>query len=750
MTEHIVVRGARANNLRDINLDIPKRKITAFVGVSGSGKSSLVFDTVAAEAQRQLNETFTPFVRTFLPKPGQPDADLIDNVSTAVIVDQKRLGGNSRSTVGTVTDIHPMLRLMFSRAGKPYAGYANTFSFNDPGGMCPDCHGIGRKVEVDEAAFFDRSKSLNEGGLLHPSYAVGGWFWKIYVESGLFDNDRKLADYSAWEWQTLLYGADAKVELRTPGGLKVASAFEGVITKFTRLAINREDGGDSSAKRENLEKFTVTGTCPSCKGARLNEKALSSKIDGRSIADLTALDLVALDETLQKTDAPAPLVEAARARLGQLISMGLGYLTLDRETSSLSGGESQRIKMVRHLGSSLTDVMYVLDEPSVGLHPRDVSRLTDLLVALRDKGNTVLVVEHDPDVIRIADHVVEIGPGAGGRGGAVVFEGTVDGLRKSGTLTGKFLDRQPVLRRQPRKPRGQLRVANADAHNLRSVTVDFPLGVLAVVSGVAGSGKSSLIRDVLVPRNPDVVFVDQSAVSTSIRSTPATYTGVMDPVRKLFARTNKVSPGLFSFNSAGACPNCQGLGVTYTDLAFMDGVRSVCEICAGRRYTEEVLAYTVGGLSISDVLNLTAAQAVDALDGKDVRRRLQAVIDVGLGYLTLGQPLSTLSGGECQRLKLATQLHRDGTVFVLDEPTTGLHMSDCGHLLGLLDRIVDGGGSVIVIEHNLDVIAHADWVLDLGPDGGDDGGTVVYSGPPAGLIEHADSHTGAHLRRHLG
>ncbi|WP_163509714.1 ATP-binding cassette domain-containing protein [Fodinicola acaciae] len=749
MTEHIVVRGARENNLRDISLAIPKRKLTVFVGVSGSGKSSLVFDTVAAEAQRQLNETFTPFVRTFLPKLGQPDADLIDNVSTAVIVDQKRLGGNSRSTVGTVTDINPLLRLMFSRAGKPYAGHANAFSFNDPTGMCPDCHGIGRKVEVDEAAFFDRSKSLNDGALLHPSYAVGGWYWKTYAESGLFDNDRRLADYSPEEWQTLLYGADAKVRLRTPSGVSVSSAFEGVITKFTRLAINREDGGDSSAKRENLEKFTVTRTCLSCEGRRLNENALSSRIGGRTIADLTALDLVALDERLQKTDAPPPLIESARGRLGQLISMGLGYLTLDRETSSLSGGESQRIKMVRHLGSSLTDVMYVLDEPSIGLHPRDVRRLTDLLLALRDKGNTVLVVEHDPDVIRIADHVVEIGPGAGADGGEIVFEGSVDALRRSGSLTGKHLDRKPTLRTRPRKPSGHLRIANADAHNLKSITVDLPLGVLAVVSGVAGAGKSSLIRDVLVPRHPGLVFVDQSAVTTSIRSTPATYTGVMDPVRRLFARTNKVSPGLFSFNSAGACDTCQGLGVTYTDLAFMDGVRSVCETCGGRRYTDEVLAYTVNGLSISDVLDLTAAQAVDALEGKDIRRRLRAVVDVGLGYLTLGQPLSTLSGGECQRIKLATQLHRDGTVFVLDEPTTGLHMSDCGHLLALLDQIVDGGGSVIVIEHNLDVIAYADWVLDLGPDGGDQGGAVVYSGPPAGLVEQVGSHTGAHLRRHL-
>ena len=735
-----------------MSVRIPKRQITAFVGVSGSGKSSLVFDTVAAEAQRQLHETFSAFVRGFLPRIGQPDADLIENLSTAIVVDQKRLGGGSRSTLGTVTDINPLLRLLFSRRGTPHVGYSNAFSFNDPAGMCPDCAGIGRRIQLNHAMYFDMTRSLNEGAIRHTAWAVDSWYWHIYAQSGKFDNDKALRDYTEAEWQLLLFGSDEKVALRTPGRKTVDMAFEGVETKFNRLYINTDDAGTSECKRETLQKFTTSAQCPACRGTRLAEAARTATVAGHTLPSLTALDLVSLRELLATLGDPqaAPVVAGALARVGALVDMGLGYLTLDRETSTLSGGESQRVKMVRHLGSSLVDVMYVFDEPTIGLHPRDVGRMNALLRRLRDKGNTVLVVEHDTDVITAADHVVELGARAGTEGGRIVYQGDVAGLSSSGTLTGEFLHRPARVNGAPRTPTGHLRVENAIAHNLRGFDLDVPLGVLVAITGVAGSGKSTLVREVLVPQHPDTIVVDQSAVATSIRSTPATWTGAMDPIRKLFAKRCAVSPSLFSFNSAGACPTCQGLGVLYTDLAFLDGVRSTCGDCQGRRYTEEVLALTIDGASISDVLDMTAAQALDFFAGKDIRRRLQAVVDVGLGYLTLGQPLSTLSGGECQRLKLAGELHKQGHVYVLDEPTTGLHMSDCGHLLGLLDRLVDGGGSVIVIEHNLDVVAHADWVIDLGPDGGDAGGAVVFEGPPSALVTAVGSVTGEHLARYLG
>ncbi len=750
--EYITVTGARENNLRDVSVRVPKRKITAFVGVSGSGKSSLVFDTIAAEAQRQLNETFTAFVRGFLPKLGRPHADLVENLSTAIVVDQKRLGGGSRSTLGTVTDINPLLRLLFSRRSTPHVGYGFAFSFNEPQGMCPGCKGIGRKVQLDHQAMFDRSKSLNDGAILHRDWAVDSWYWHIYAQSGKFDNDKLLRDYTDAEWHLLLWGADEKVALKGPGRKAVNMEFEGVEAKFNRLFIQADDEQTSDRKRQTLARYTTSVRCPDCGGTRLNEAARTATVDGHSLPELTALDLGSLHALLPslRDDAVAPVVDEAIARIGALIDMGLGYLTLDRETSTLSGGESQRIKMVRHLGSSLVDVMYVFDEPTIGLHPRDVGRMNALLHRLRDKGNTVLVVEHDTDVITAADHVVELGPRAGTAGGQVVYQGDVAGLATSGTLTGEFLHRPVTLREEPRTPTGHLRVENATAHNLRGFDVDVPLGVLVAITGVAGSGKSTLVREVLVPQHPGTIVVDQSAVATSIRSTPATWTGVMDLIRKLYAKHTGVKPSLFSFNSEGACPTCNGLGVLHSDLAYLDGVRSVCTDCDGRRYTEDVLALTVDGKSISDALDMTAEQAVGFFAPKDIRRRLQAVVDVGLGYLTLGQPLSTLSGGECQRLKLAGRLHEQGNVYVLDEPTTGLHMSDCGHLLGLLDRLVDGGGSVIVVEHNLDVIAHADWVIDLGPDGGDAGGRIVFEGPPRKLVETPGSFTGEHLARHVG
>jgi excinuclease UvrABC ATPase subunit len=755
MTEFIRVTGARENNLRDVTIEVPKRAITAFVGVSGSGKSSLVFDTIAAEAQRQLNETFSAFVRGFLPKLGQPDADLIENLSTAIVVDQKRLGGGSRSTLGTVTDINPLLRLLWSRRSEPHVGPGYEFSFNEQG-MCPTCNGIGRKVALDHAKFFDTTKSLNEGPMRHRDFAVDSWYWAIYANSGHFDNDKPLAEYSEAEWKLLLFGNQddpgERVTLAIPGKKDLTFEFEGVETKFNRLYIAADENGASAKKKETIDRFTSAQVCPECRGQRLNEAARTAEVDGLTLPAACAMDLESLHDLLPKLSTPpvAPLVAEATARVGALIDMGLGYLTLDRETSTLSGGESQRIKMVRHLGSSLVDVMYVFDEPTIGLHPRDVGRMNVLLHRLRDKGNTVLVVEHDSDVISAADHVVELGPRAGSHGGTVVYQGDVAGLASSGTLTGEFLHREVRVKEQVRTPTGTLPVRDARAHNLTGFDLDIPLGVLVAITGVAGSGKSTMVREVLVPQHPDTIVVDQSAVATNIRSTPATWTGVMEPIRKLYARRTGTKPALFSFNSAGACPTCKGLGAVYADLAFLDGVRSTCSDCGGRRYTEEVLALTVDGKSISDALDLTAADAVDFFTGKDIRPKLQALVDVGLGYLTLGQPLSTLSGGECQRLKLASRLHEDGNVYVLDEPTTGLHMSDCGHLLGLLDRLVDGGSSVIVVEHNLDVIAHADWVVDLGPDGGDAGGRIVFEGPPHALVQAEGSFTGEHLARYVG
>jgi excinuclease UvrABC ATPase subunit len=750
--EFISVTGARENNLRDVSVRVPKRRITAFVGVSGSGKSSLVFDTIAAEAQRQLNETFSAFVRGFLPKLGQPDADLIEGLSTAIVVDQKRLGGGARSTLGTVTDINPLLRLLWSRRSSPHVGYGYAFSFNEPQGMCPGCKGIGRKVQLDHDAFFDLGKSLNEGAIRHRDFAVDSWYWHVYAQSGKFDNDKPLRDYTDAEWQLLLWGADEKVTLSSLGSKPLKMDFEGVEAKFNRIYIRADaESGSSERKRETVARYTTSVRCAECGGTRLNEAARTATVGGHTLPQLTAMNLHAVHALLPTLSDPdvAPLVDEATARVGALIDMGLGYLTLDRETSTLSGGESQRIKMVRHLGSSLVDVMYVFDEPTIGLHPRDVGRMNALLHRLRDKGNTVLVVEHDTDVITAADHVVELGPRAGTDGGRIVYEGDVAGLATSGTLTGEFLHRPIALRAEPRTPTGHLRLQNAKANNLRGFDLDVPLGVLVALTGVAGSGKSTLVREILVPQHPGAIVVDQSPVATSIRSTPATWTGVMDPIRKLYAKATGVKPALFSFNSEGACPTCKGLGAVYTDLAFLDGVRSTCTDCHGRRYTDEVLALTVDGRSISDALDMTAAEACEFFSARDIRRRLQAVVDVGLGYLTLGQPLSTLSGGECQRLKLAGRLHEEGNVYILDEPTTGLHMSDCGHLLTLLDRLVDGGSSVIVVEHNLDVIAHADWVIDLGPDGGDDGGTVVFEGPPHELVHASGSFTGEHLARHL-
>lgn len=744
--EYIELRGARENNLKNVSLRIPKRKITVFTGVSGSGKSSIVFDTIAAEARRQLNDTFSTFVRNFLPHYAQPDADAIENLSMAIVVDQKRLGGGSHSTVGTITDIYTVLRLLFSRVGQPFVGNYNLFSFNDPQGMCPECNGIGRKIGVDLHAFLDTSKSLNEGAILFPDYAVESWGWSICTQSGLFDNAKKLDDYTDAEMQLLLHSKPYKVKTEM-AGKPINFNFEGIIDKFNAKYITRDLKTLSERTQKTVAPFMTFGPCSLCKGTRLSQTTLSCKINGYNIAQLAAMEVDDLVEVIKAITDPvaAPIVETLIERLNAMIGIGLEYLSLNRETDTLSGGESQRIKMVKHLSSSLVDVMYVFDEPSVGLHPRDVHRLNDLLQKLRDKGNTVLVVEHDPDVIKVADHVVDVGPHAGSRGGTVVYEGSYADLLHADTLTGRYMQRSMPIKASFRAAKGTLPISNATANNLQHVSIGIPIGVLTVITGVAGSGKSSLIHQSFLPQHPDAIVIDQSAVGTSSRSAPATYTGIMDDVRKAFATTNKVNPALFSFNSKGACEACQGLGVIYTNLAFMDEVKIPCEVCGGKRFKDEVLAYKLNGKSISDVLAMSVSQALAYFTIKEVVRKLQALSDVGLDYITLGQPLSTLSGGECQRLKLASELHKKGSIYVMDEPTTGLHMSDISNLLTIMNRLVDTGNTVIVIEHNLDVIKNADWIIDMGPEGGNKGGKVMFEGTPQQLLSAKQSLTSAYL-----
>jgi excinuclease UvrABC ATPase subunit len=745
--EYLEIRGARENNLKNVSLRIPKRKITIFTGVSGSGKSSIVFDTIATEAQRLLNENFSMFIRTFLPRYAQPDADAIENLSMAIVVDQKRMGGGSHSTMGTITDIYAVMRRMFSYFGQPYVGHSNVFSFNDPQGMCPECNGVGRKIGVNLELFLDTSKSLNEGAILFPEYAVDSWDWSLCIQTGLFDNDKPLDDYSDEEMELLLHSRPYKVET-TIAGKPIKLTFEGIIDKFSRKYITQ----DLKARPERTQKlvtpYITYGPCSLCKGARLSQAALSCKINGYNIAELSAMEVGDLIHVIREIDDPeaAPIVQTLVQRLQHLIDIGLEYLTLNRETDTLSGGESQRVKIVKHLSSSLVDVMYVFDEPSIGLHPRDVHRLNELLQKLRDKGNTVLVVEHDPDVIKVADHIVDVGPHAGSRGGHIVYEGSYDGLLDADTLTGQHLQKSLPIKDSFRPAQGGLPIKNARVNNLQHVNVEIPVGVLTVITGVAGSGKSSLINQVFLHQHPEAVVIDQSPVGTNIRSNPATYTGIMDDVRKAFATANGVSASLFSFNSEGACENCQGLGVIYTDLAALGEVKSPCEICEGKRFKDEVLGYKLNGKSITDVLAMTVQQALDFFEIKKVVSKLQAMSDVGLDYLALGQPLSTLSGGECQRIKLASELHKDGSIYVMDEPTTGLHKSDIGKLLSIMNRLVDSGNTVIVIEHNLDVIKNADWIIDMGPEGGNKGGRVMFEGTPEELLSAEHSLTSEYLR----
>jgi excinuclease UvrABC ATPase subunit len=740
----IRIRGARENNLQNVSLEIPKRRITVFTGVSGSGKSSLVFGTIAAESQRLINETYPAFVQQFLPRYGQPDADRLENISAAIVVNQQRLGGNARSTVGTVTDMAQMLRVLFSRIAVPRLPSPGCYSANDPRGMCPNCEGVGRVVILNRQAIVDETRSLRQGALLARGFEVEGWWMGAYLHSGLFDPDKPIKEYSADERANLFDLDDGrKVKVN-----RINVTYEGVIPKLMRSLGAKDPETLQPHMRAEYERIFSRAICPKCDGARLNVEARASRIDGRNIADFCALQVGELVGIIRAIYAPqaAPLLEALSSRLETLDMIGLGYLTLDRESSSLSGGESQRVKMARHLGSALTDMTYVFDEPSVGLHPHDVGRLTSLMRTLRDKGNTVLIVEHKPEMIALADHVVDMGPRAGSHGGRVVYEGDLAGLLASGTLTGEHMTRRRPIKTTVRKPQGWIRINNASLNNLKDVSVDIPEGVLTVVTGVAGSGKSSLIQGCLPVACPDAVIIDQNLASGSRRSNTATYSGILDPIRRIFAKATGQDPALFSANSKGACPDCKGLGVIYTDLAHLDPMITQCETCEGRRFQADVLEHRLRGCSISDVYEMDVTEAATFFTEKAVLRTLRGLEDVGLSYLTLGQPLSTLSGGERQRLKLAAELGCSGRVYILDEPTTGLHMDDIDTLISLFDRLVDQGSTVVVIEHHQDVISRADWVIDIGPGAGRSGGEVIFTGEPAQLIMCDTSLTARHLR----
>ena len=773
----IRVQGARQNNLKDISVEIPKRRLTVFTGVSGSGKSSLVFGTIAAESQRLINETYSAFVQGFMPTLARPEVDVLDGLTTAIIVDQERMGANPRSTVGTVTDANALLRIVFSRIGQPHIGSPQAFSFNVAsisgagavtierggtttkerrsfsitGGMCPRCEGRGAVTDIDLAALYDDSKSLNEGALTIPGYTMDGWFGRIFNGCGFFDPDKPINRFTKRELHDLLHKEPTKIKV---DGINLT--YEGLIPKIQKSMLAKDVDAMQPHIRAFVERAVTFATCPECDGTRLSAAARSSKIEGKSIADVCAMQISDLAGWVRGLDEPsvAPLLASLGKTLDSFVEIGLGYISLDRPSGTLSGGEAQRTKMIRHLGSSLTDVTYVFDEPTIGLHPHDIQRMNNLLLQLRDKGNTVLVVEHKPETIAIADHVVDLGPGAGRAGGTVCFEGTVDGLRTSGTLTGRHLDDRASLKPTVRTPKGTLEVRGANSHNLKDVDVDIPLGVLVVVTGVAGSGKSSLMHGSLAGRD-GVVSIDQGAIRGSRRSNPATYTGLLDPIRKAFAKANGVKPALFSANSEGACPACNGAGVIYTDLAMMAGVATICEECEGKRFQAEVLTYLLGGKDISEVLAMPVTEATEFFGSGPAKTPaahaiLSRMSDVGLGYLSLGQPLTTLSGGERQRLKLATHMGAKGGVYILDEPTTGLHLADVDHLLGLLDRLVDSGKSVIVIEHHQAVMAHADWIIDLGPGAGHDGGRIVFEGPPADLVAARSTLTGEHLAAYVG
>ena len=745
--DKIIIRGLRQNNLKNVSLDVPKGKIVVFTGVSGSGKSSIVFDTIAAESQRQMNETYTAFMRGRLPKYEKPKVERIDNLSASVIVDQSRLGGNARSTVGTISDMYAALRLLFSRIGEPYAGTASYFSFNDPNGMCKTCSGIGKVLDLDIERAIDPDKSWNESMLCLPAFGMGNYYWKQYTGSGLFDLDKKYRDYTPEERNLLLFGA------REPGGPRVNKRVEGIKTQFQRLCLMKGPEEQNDHTLRKLNQFMEAKVCPDCGGRRLNPRTLACKVAGCSIDEMCAMEFTELRSVLNTIADPRAktIVDALTASLTRMIDIGLPYLSMNRESSTLSGGEAQRLKLVRYMGSSLTGMTYIFDEPSTGMHPRDVYRMTRLLRDLRDRGNTVLVVEHDRDVISIADEVIDVGPQAGKNGGRILFQGSYEALLRSGTKTGEAMKHIEPLKSAPRKPRAFLPVRNACAHNLKNVDVDIPLNVLTVVTGVAGSGKSSLIRDVFAREYADrVVLVDQSPVTATGRSTPATFLGFFDEIRKVMAAENGVEASLFSFNSKGGCPCCGGRGQIVTELVFMDPVTTVCEACEGKRYSKEALSYSYRGKNIVEILDMPAGEAYEFFgENRKLRKALGAMLEVGLPYLSLGQPLSTLSGGERQRVKLAKELDKKGSIYVLDEPTTGLHAADVKKVMELLDGLVQRGNTVIVIEHNLDVMKQADYIIDVGPDGGTAGGRIVFTGTPREMADSGQTITAEYLRKAL-
>ena len=744
----MIIKGLTQNNLKHISLTLPKNKLIVFTGVSGSGKSSIVFDTIAAESQRQMNETYSAFVRGRLPKYEKPHVEYIDGLTASVIVDQTMLGGNSRSTVGTISDIYATLRLLFSRIGLPYAGTASYFSFNDPNGMCMNCSGLGKVIEIDLEAIIDKSKSWAEGPIDDTMYSPGSWYWEQYAKSGLFDINKPLSTYSEEEYHLLMYGN--RVE-----GKPVGDRIEGLVNQYNRLYLKRDLSEMSGHTKDKAMRLAKQKVCPVCQGKRLNQKTLASKILGYSIADLCEMEFVQLKEVLEKIDDPraTTMVDAIIASLDRMIQIGLPYLHLNRESSTLSGGEAQRLKLVRYMGSSLTGMTYIFDEPSTGLHPRDVRRMNELMLSLRDKENTVLVVEHDKDVISVADEIVDVGPLAGKRGGQIMFQGNYENLLASDTLTGQGLSESIPIKQKVRKAKGSLPIRNATLYNLKGINVDIPLGVLTVVTGVAGSGKSTLIRNVFAKQYEDqVICIDQGPITATNRSMPATYLGFFDEIRKLFASENNVETSLFSFNSKGACPVCKGKGVIVTELVFMDPVITECEACGGKRYSEEALKKTYKGKSIIDVLEMTVDEALTFFDAKDKKiiSMLNSMQQVGLGYLSLGQPLSTLSGGERQRIKLAKFIDKKGNIYIFDEPTTGLHISDIQKLMQLFDKMVDRGNTIIIIEHNLDVMKRADHIIDIGPDGGSKGGEVVYEGSPLEMAQTASTITAHYLRKDTG
>ncbi|PHV69486.1 daunorubicin resistance protein DrrC [Sporanaerobium hydrogeniformans] len=742
---HIIIRGLHQNNLKNVSLDVPKGKIVVFTGVSGSGKSSIVFDTIAAESQRQMNETYTAFMRGRLPKYEKPKVDFIDNLSASVVIDQSRLGGNSRSTVGTISDMYAALRLLYARIGKPHIGTASYFSFNDPNGMCMTCSGLGKVMEVNMSAVLNEEKSWNEGMVQLGTFSPGNWHFNQYVESGLFDPNKKLKDYTDTERNLLLYGA------YTQDGERVHKRVEGIHTHLTRVLLKRDTSSTSDMTQKRLETLVVEKKCPVCNGKRLNVAAQSVTINGRSIVELCEMEFVALRSVLEEITDPRgeTIIEALKAGLTRMIDIGLPYLSMNRESASLSGGEAQRLKLVRYMGSALTGMTYIFDEPSTGMHPRDVHRMTKLLQSLRDKGNTVLVVEHDQDVIRIADEVVDVGPFAGIKGGQILFQGSYEALLKADTLTAQAMREVVQMKEKPRIPKAFLSIENANLHNLKNVSVDIPLGIMTVVTGVAGSGKSTLIRDVFAKKHANqVVLIDQSPVTATGRSTPATYLGFFDEIRKIMAEENQVAASIFSFNSKGACPVCEGRGMVITELVFMDPVTTTCESCEGTRYSEEAIGYLYKGKNIVEILDMTVEEALDFFEEhKKITKHLQAMRDAGLSYLSLGQPLSTLSGGERQRIKLAKHLNQKGNIYVLDEPTTGLHASDIKSMMKLLDGFVKRGNTMIIIEHNLDVMKQADYLIDIGPGGGSLGGEVLFTGTPKEMVEKADTITAKYLRR---